>query len=313
MVCLSSAAPRSSNVKDNLRRHPPTYDVVFHEEDVPEHLLKAHPPSVVTTPQGGVSSQLSAGSVMAQHGWQSIRHPNGTLFLCYVPSLEDAEAALHAERRSAQRGNAENDETAGSGSGAVTREDSSPSVADEPDEWTANDLKSGMQLPLRLRKPLQAKMSRPSAPLCSLKNVEWWTYEVCWESSVRQFHINTNSGQVEKEYFLGKGPSMRVVDGTDFDSLVYKEHPTHGPYVTSVYYNGTECDLTGRQRQTEVRLFCADESGGDSGESLTITEPKTCEYLVTWRSKSACIEGLRKESAVNLKLHCYREDRASSP
>jgi protein OS-9 len=128
-----------------------------------------------------------------------------------------------------------------------------------------------------------------------------------WNAQVRQFHVG-NNGAIEKEYFLGKGPLQQVEDGTKEEDLSYGEHPTYGPYLSTVFYNGTVCDLTGEPRQTEVRLYCSGAAGSHqpaSNVNLRVTEPKSCQYLVQWWSPQACIPLLQKEVGVNLAIKCY--------
>lgn len=254
---------------------PATFHVEFHSEVVPDD-LKAHRPIPETLVRNSkqddsLSSFTSPSSSPGQGKWKRTKAPNGTEYLCYVPGPADVAEAEFARL---------------SQSGASLR----------------HRRKIGVVPP-----EISALVAQEMAGACTSKIDVWWTYETCWNAQVRQFHVG-NNGAVEKEYFLGKGPIQQVEDGTKEEDLHYGEHPTYGPYLSTVFYNGTECDLTGEPRQTEVRLYCSGAGGSrqpSSNVNLRVTEPKSCQYLVQWWSAQACIPLLQREKGVNVPIKCY--------
>ena len=57
-------------------------------------------------------------------------------------------------------------------------------------------------------------------------------------------------------------------------------------YHSQFYKNGTECDLTGHLRSTEVRFECDPSAGHDA--IVSIEEPQSCEYVLTVATIRVC-------------------------
>ena len=63
-------------------------------------------------------------------------------------------------------------------------------------------------------------------------------------------------------------------------------------YHSQFYKNGTECDLTGHFRSSEVRFECDPSAGHDV--IVSIEEPLSCEYILTVATNRICdVEQLR--------------------
>ena len=63
-------------------------------------------------------------------------------------------------------------------------------------------------------------------------------------------------------------------------------------YHSQFYKNGTECDLTGHFRMSEVRFECDPSAGHDV--IVSIEEPLSCEYVLTVATSRICeVEQLR--------------------
>lgn len=58
--------------------------------------------------------------------------------------------------------------------------------------------------------------------------------------------------------------------------------------LSYLYTDGSACDKTGKPRQTEVRLQCAEKSKTLSSVSLFLIEPRTCEYELNVESPLIC-------------------------
>lgn len=160
-------------------------------------------------------------------------------------------------------------------------------------------------------------INRALAELCFAQPAGWWTYELCWGRHLRQFHADAN-GNVEVEYFLGKGPALRVADGA-VDELVYDVDLVSDMRARLVaeWFNGTVCDLTQRQRHMQLFLLCAPRAaGGASGGGapraspqehgeLIVVEPSSCEYQVTLKHAAFCaVPELRERERPEVVVSC---------
>jgi endoplasmic reticulum lectin 1 len=120
---------------------------------------------------------------------------------------------------------------------------------------------------------------------CLTGGTGWWKYEFCYGRYVRQFHIDKNG---ETSVILGI-----------FKENLHKEflsnHPEKRPklkgsrkQITHFYAEGSVCDKTGKQRQTEVVLKCMENAASASQVSLYLLEPKTCNYILGVESPLIC-------------------------
>ena len=84
-------------------------------------------------------------------------------------------------------------------------------------------------------------ISRLLAPLeagpCIYKTKDWWTYEVCYRRSIKQYHVE-NDKPVGNIMILGAHDPAR----DNFE-------PSNATYLAQWYTNGSKCDLTGQPRQ----------------------------------------------------------------
>ena len=100
---------------------------------------------------------------------------------------------------------------------------------------------------------------------CLHHESDWWTYEICFGRSVRQYHQAKQGETDENDSFsLGRfvAPSSTA---------------SHG-HMLQRYRGGDECAVgSGTKRSTEVHLRCTTEARALTLES--ITEPHTCHYL----------------------------------
>jgi len=109
---------------------------------------------------------------------------------------------------------------------------------------------------------------------CLYKTKDWWTYEICYNRAVKQYHME-NEKPIGAVMVLG-------VHSPGMDSW----GQSNKTYQPQWYTNGSKCDLTGRSRQTELRFVCNEaatqELVGD------IFEPQSCEYTIVIHTSKLC-------------------------
>lgn len=128
---------------------------------------------------------------------------------------------------------------------------------------------------LKLLEPLR------SAP-CLTKTRNWWTYEICYGKSIKQFHVE-NGHPEGAIIFLGLYESD--FDWNNETNLEQFNKTGQQKYHSQIYSHGSKCDITGVPRRAEVRYFC-DEDSTDYVES--VEEPETCSYVFTVHTSRVC-------------------------
>ena len=79
-------------------------------------------------------------------------------------------------------------------------------------------------------------------------------------------------------------PSAKVQGGGGGEEL-REDAKTRKKYWRQLYGNGTHCDVTGKPRETEVRLQC---SSGEPSHLSSIEEVATCQYVVHFSTSLLC-------------------------
>ncbi|XP_044165025.1 endoplasmic reticulum lectin 1-like isoform X2 [Acropora millepora] len=107
----------------------------------------------------------------------------------------------------------------------------------------------------------------------------WWKYQFCYGKQVTQFHED------------GSGPRINILLGK-WNKEAHIKWKKDRKKITSTYtdhfYSGGEiCDITGNPRTVQVRLKCK-ESKHVQEVALSLTEPRTCEYVLTVESPIIC-------------------------
>jgi len=128
----------------------------------------------------------------------------------------------------------------------------------------------------KAKKLLQPMASQP----CLLRTKDWWTYELCYGKFIRQFHMEEGkpSGPI---LHLGYYHFDKELD-EDLKNSETKIKRHH----TQIYANGSNCDLTGNARQTEVRFECDPTSVMDA--IIQVDEPQSCQYVITVLTSKIC-------------------------
>ena len=132
----------------------------------------------------------------------------------------------------------------------------------------------------------------PIKGTCFYRLEGWWTYEFCFMKSVRQFHQEKFKNAQKEDvtqitqdntlgaYWTDKDEPANAIRGELLD-----DPKTKRKYWRQFYGNGTLCDLTGKPRESEVRLQCAP---GEPSYLASIEETSTCKYLVQFSSNLLC-------------------------
>ncbi|KAL3902759.1 MAG: hypothetical protein SGPRY_011937, partial [Prymnesium sp.] len=82
-----------------------------------------------------------------------------------------------------------------------------------------------------------------------------------------------------------EGGKKRTGGVEDVDGELKEDAKTRRVYWKQSYGNGTHCDLTGRPRESEVRLLCA---SNEPSLLASVEEVTTCRYLVQFSSNLLC-------------------------
>lgn len=145
---------------------------------------------------------------------------------------------------------------------------------------------------------------------CFYRAEDWWTYEVCYHKSVRQFHNDPATGSLASEYLLGTYLEEQPADVDTVLTDVSTDSRKSTMYVREIYSDGGVCDVTGQPRSTEVRYTCApDVSDG----ILSIREASTCEYVVTIAARALCMHaGFRVQEPPLSLITCRRLGEAAA-
>ncbi|CAI0388759.1 unnamed protein product [Linum tenue] len=127
-----------------------------------------------------------------------------------------------------------------------------------------------------------------------LQQEGWWTYELCHEQKLRQFHVEDE--KVVQEFVLGvydeeatAAFNQNLKDVSTLKDPRSKDASQR--YHAHQYTNGTLCDLTNQPRETEVRFVCSEPRAMIS----SITELSTCKYALTVQSPMLCKHPLFQE------------------
>ncbi|PSC72091.1 endoplasmic reticulum lectin 1-like isoform B [Micractinium conductrix] len=204
----------------------------------------------------GFASGTGEEPPMWPHRAMLMRSANGTRYRCYLPVEEGGDEGGSG--------------AAGSSSAAAG------SVAKQGAQATQGSLS-------QKRKPTD--LLEALAEHCYYHYEEWWTYELCYRKHVRQYR-KRGDNQVEIEYLLGIHDELEQAEDEDAIQVDTSDVSGGMRYITQLYSEGEECDLTGQPRQVEVRFTCGADAGGT--RLLSIKEPASCAYVLTVATPRLC-------------------------
>jgi len=137
--------------------------------------------------------------------------------------------------------------------------------------WTTENITSRLD-------PLKSRLS------CLQKMIGWWTYEFCYGTDIRQYHVE-NGKIVGNQIYLG-------YFDTDYDWAKASDAQRATQRLRSAFFHsqnytrGSLCELRNRMRNAEVRYFC--DADADGSYIARIDEPESCQYLVTIHTPLLC-------------------------
>jgi len=127
---------------------------------------------------------------------------------------------------------------------------------------------------------------------CAYRVEEWWTYEVCYKKSVRQYHADASGQVVTDQYLLGNysaaetmAAEMEIDSGAPGGPIKFARH---------FYTGGDRCEVDDgnhigeegmRERFAEVRYTCGP---GKQSVLIEVREPKSCSYVITVATPRLC-------------------------
>ncbi|KAK9947462.1 hypothetical protein M0R45_003086 [Rubus argutus] len=139
---------------------------------------------------------------------------------------------------------------------------------------------------------------------CFTRNEGWWSYEFCYQKTLRQIHVEDE--KVAQEFVLGvyDAEATAAYNQNLSDISLLKDprsKDAYQRYHPHQYTNGTTCDLTNQPRETEVRFVCSEPKAMIN----SITEISTCKYAVTIQCPTLCKHPLfQAERPVWQTIHC---------
>eukprot|EP00730_Choanoeca_flexa_P012545 TRINITY_DN4379_c0_g1_i1.p1 TRINITY_DN4379_c0_g1~~TRINITY_DN4379_c0_g1_i1.p1 ORF type:complete len:654 (+),score=129.01 TRINITY_DN4379_c0_g1_i1:1-1962(+) len=102
---------------------------------------------------------------------------------------------------------------------------------------------------------------------CLMLTQGWWTYKVCSQTNVTQFHLNA------------KGEQKQLTSLGTYSTLQSQVHHTK-------YVNGSYCELGQRNRSSTVEFIC--DQTAKQPRIAEVSEPMTCVYHFKVATMSIC-------------------------
>ncbi|EDV20948.1 uncharacterized protein TRIADDRAFT_60534 [Trichoplax adhaerens] len=133
------------------------------------------------------------------------------------------------------------------------------------------------------------ELLRPLENTCMTKSKGWWTYKFCYNDRIEQYHIQDDeiTGDI-----ISLGSFESEKDWSKEDETLHELQRYH----SQMYTNGSVCDSTNKARQTQIKLYCEEDSENYIGR---ISEPTECVYVINIFTPLLCQHpSLRPKAAV---------------
>ncbi|CAH8604384.1 unnamed protein product [Schistosoma rodhaini] len=122
--------------------------------------------------------------------------------------------------------------------------------------------------------------------LCLTGNLGWWTYEICFNKFVRQYHLDANTKQLQ-EIRLGNWDLDNHVKWFEENNLKKQKSSGSSNRQISLYYGrGDLCTETNKLREVVVKIKCLHSTSKDI--FLSFSEPTKCVYSMSVESAMFC-------------------------
>ncbi|CAH8858492.1 unnamed protein product [Trichobilharzia szidati] len=152
---------------------------------------------------------------------------------------------------------------------------------------------------------------------CSIRSESYWSYELCHNQHIRQFHEErkTKKSYPVQEFYLGHyDPSPKTEKGAHKQDYDTPKTVTLGensyPYYEVNYIDGTLCDLIQEHRSTTVMYICHESIGG---QIVDISEIRTCQYQVVFATKLLCSHPMYKQKRAHTNaISCHSKNGSPS-
>ncbi|RCN45685.1 glucosidase II beta subunit-like protein [Ancylostoma caninum] len=143
----------------------------------------------------------------------------------------------------------------------------------------------------------------------------WWKYEFCYGKSVVQYHIEQNGERTE--ILLGVFDEKIHKAWIDDDPKQRSPRKYNGQImqVSHIYTKGSMCHEVRAHRNVEVRLRCKTAEGSPLAISLSLSEPKLCQYILTIESERFCepLQYADEYGLIALEPHDAAAERLPGP
>ncbi|KXN73649.1 hypothetical protein CONCODRAFT_68079 [Conidiobolus coronatus NRRL 28638] len=182
---------------------------------------------------------------------------------------------------------------------------------------SSNVDKSKANLPSTIAKEVALELSQKLTKGCIKATQNYWTYELCFKDYIKQFHIPQEGEKNPQltEFYLGKyDPDSKIEKDKNQKGVKVqkKKHlPMHykedelGNYMSQTWEGGTQCDLTGNSRSTEIKFIC---SHGNQIRFNNIAESETCKYEIEIHVPLLCkYDKFKPQQNLNFNyITCYK-------
>lgn len=117
------------------------------------------------------------------------------------------------------------------------------------------------------------------------------------QAAAASFAAATGATHVTKlvttaEFTLGLLPPSTSLESIESATTVVLGDSWESTYVSQHYHSGTTCDLNGRPRSTETRIFCDMHLSSAADKQVavikSVVESATCQYIVIIHSPLMC-------------------------